>query len=160
VAGPNQRFETDKVIVGCLGVLPLTKWFRDAATSKEAATGSYEKYCEYFKSTDPFQILVDAFNATPDGIQAQETIDSLQRHLTLLLFKSKLQPIGSDKLWMRFETARYKGIIAGDTSLGRILVTLYLPGTEDSADLVVFPKSGAKMDDVYQTIAEWSVDKE
>ncbi len=150
----KERFENDKVILGCLGVLPLTASFPKI---KEPKAETVEAY---FSRTDPYQILVDAFNATPEGIHHQPTHDALQKHLLLLLLKTVLLPVGADKLFLQFETDRHKGILAGDTTMRGIFVNIYLPETKEFANLVILTKTGARMDDVYRCLAQLEIRKE
>ncbi len=144
-------FESDALTIRLLGVGPLTNEFRKARPN-----GS--DYATYFQTTDPYQIVIDAFAARPDQIPAQTTHEALQKHLTLLLLKAVLQPGGSDVHWENFDTGRYRGNLAGDTSLGGIIVLLYLPKVEAFAHLVLFPKDGATMADVYDALGSLIVE--
>jgi len=144
-------FGSDKLTVRCLGVLSLTEELTEEFAKAGAGSTPVN---QYFEKTDPFQILVDSFNARPKDIQAQETFEDLERHLILLLLKAELVPIGSEKHWERIDTGKREGIIAGDTSLRGIQVTLYLPESKEFAWVLIVPKDGGRMDDVYRAIAE------
>jgi len=150
--GQYVDFDSEALTVRCLGVLDLTGEFAKAATD-DSATG------RYLTKTDPFHILVDAFNARPKDIERQASFDDLSKHLTLLLIKAVLMPVGSDKHWERFDTGERRGLIAGDTSMQGILVTLYLPEDRQFADILIRPKDGATMADVYAAIGELKVMK-
>lgn len=143
-------FGSDKLTVRCLGVLSLTGEFAKAGAGNTPVN-------QYFEKKDPFLILVDSFNARPKDIQTQETFEDLNKHLILLLLKAVLMPIGSETLWERIDTGKREGIIAGDTSMRSIYVTLYLPQSKEFASLVIFPKDGVQMDDVYRAIAELDI---
>jgi len=151
--GQYVDFDSGKLTVRCLGVLDLTGEFAKAATDDSALGG-------YFARTDPFHILVDAFNARPKDIERQASFEALNKHLALLLIKAVLMPVGADKHWERFDTGKCPGIIAGDTSMRGILVTLYLPGHRQFADILIRPKDGATMTDVYTAIAELEVSQD
>lgn len=151
--GPNDRFEAAKIVVGYLGATSLTSEIAKA-NDQNAQVDSY------FNGTDPFQILVDAFNATPKGIEDQQTLGDLRKHLSLLLIKSVLQPVGADKSWEVCEAGRHKLIIAGDTSMRGVSVMMYLPETKMSANIVVWPKAGAQMEDVYQAISDLRLERQ
>lgn len=151
--GPNDRFESEKTIVGYLGATSLTNEIAKA-NDKDPKIDSY------FKGTDPFQILVDAFNATPKGIGDQQTLDGLRKHLILLLIKAQLQPVGADKSWEVCETDTRKVIVAGNTSMRGISVMIYLPETRMFANIIVWPKAGAQMNDVYQAISDLRLERQ
>jgi hypothetical protein len=151
--GQYVDFDSGKLTVRCLGVLDLTGEFAKAATD-DSAVG------QYLAKTDSFQILVDAFNARPKDIEQQASIEALNKHLALLLIKTVLMPIGADKHWERFDTDKHPGIIAGDTSMRGIMVTVYLPEQRKFADILIRPKDGATMADVYAAIAELEVSQD
>jgi len=149
VEGRGKRidFHSAKLRVWCVGVLPLVGEIAKGIVGNSA-------FSRYFAETDPFVVLVDAFNARPKDIAEQATFDDLKKHLALLLIKAALIPIGSEKLWERIDTGKRQGILAGDTSQRFILVMMYLPECKQSAEFVVFPKGDAHMDDVYRAIGE------
>jgi hypothetical protein len=148
--GQYVDFDSGKLTVRCLGVLDLTGEFAKAATD-DSAVG------QYLAKTDPFQILVDAFNARPKDIEQQASIEALKKHLVLLLIKAVLMPVGADKHWERFDTGKCPGIIAGDTSMRGIMVTVYLPEHKKFADILIRPKGETTMAEVYRTICELDV---
>jgi hypothetical protein len=76
-----------------------------------------------------------------------------------LLIKAQLMPIGADKHWERIDTRKREGIIAGDTTMRGILVTLYLPEGREFADILIRPKDAANMADVYSAVAKLDVTK-
>ena len=152
VVGQEHLLASDKLSVYIPGVLAPRDMFCE---SKQAV----EAYDRFFATEDPYDVLVDAFNATTAGIKDRRDKRDLQRYLGLLLYKATLAPIGSDKLWMRFETGKFKGIIAGNTSCKGILVTLYLPQTKHFADAAILPGPGATMDDVWRTLSELQMEK-
>jgi len=151
--GQYVDFDSGKLTVRCLGVLDLTGEFAKAATD-DSAVG------QYLAKTDPFHILVDAFNARPKDIEQQASFETLKKHLALLLIKAVLMPVGADKHWERFDTGKCPGIIAGDTSMRGIMVTVYLPEHRKFADILIQPKDGATMADVYAAIAELEVSQD
>ncbi|NLF30004.1 MAG: hypothetical protein GX591_03855 [Planctomycetes bacterium] len=145
--GNHVDFESDVLKVRILGAGPLTGEFRKLPVGASALT-------DYFAKTDPYQIVVDAFNARPEDICRQKTQAALDKHLLLLLLKATLAPVGLDTHWEHIDTPRFRGIIAGDTSRGGIIVTLYLPTTQDFVDLILFPADGATMADVYDALSD------
>ena len=151
-SGDGKMFAADKLSARCFGAAPCNIIFSKSSPDSES-------YNTLFGNENPYDVLVDTFNATPAGIQAQPDKRSLSRHLRLLFYKAQLAQVGCDKLWMKFETGKYKGIITGDTSCKAILVTLYLPDTKEFADLAIFPGKGATMDDVWRTLSELQVEK-
>ncbi|MFW6153652.1 MAG: hypothetical protein ACOC95_00360 [Planctomycetota bacterium] len=144
-------FESDVLKVRILGTGPLTSEFRKRPMAPTEVT-------DYFTKTDPWQIVVDAFNARPDDISRQKTQAALDKHRLLLLLKATLAPIGMDTHWENVDTGRYRGNVAGDTSLGGITVMLYLPETQDFANIVLFPTDGATMTDVYDALANLRIE--
>ncbi len=155
----DKMYATEKLGVWCIGISPFvsefTKPFKGKIASNEGIGG-------YFRSTDPYQILVDTFNATPKAVDDQKTISNLEKHVVLLTLKTALLKIGSDQLLMKFESDKGKGIISGDVSIGHSSVLLYLPETRDIVEFEMYRKRGApkpQMEDVYQAIAELRVDK-
>ncbi len=150
--GDYVDFDSEKLTIRCLGTVFLAEEF-----AKAVPIGSPNH--DYFSKTDPFLILVDVFNASPKDIERQSSFDDLNKHLTLLLIKSVLMPVGADKHWERIDTGTREGIIVGDTSLQYIIVTLYLQETREFADVVIWPKEAATMADVYGAIAELEVSK-
>jgi len=147
--GQYADFDSEKLTIRCLGVLDLTGEFAKAATDDSAVGG-------YFARTDPFNILVDAFNARPKDIEEQASFEALNNHLALLIIKAVLMPVGADKHWERFNTGKCPGIIAGDTSMRGILVTIYLPEHRKFADILIRPKGDKTMAEVYRAI--WELD--
>ena len=152
LTGDYVDFDSEKLTIRCLGVLPLTEGFAQAATD-DSPTG------QYLAKTDPFLILVDVYNARPKDIERQSNFDDLNKHLTLLLIKSVMVPHGADKHWERIDTGRREGIIVGDTSTQYIIVDLYLPEIREFAHIVIWPKNTATMPDVYSAIAELELSK-
>ena len=157
VEGVQKRFENDKVVVGYLGVCALVPDMRKEKVTKEP-TG--ESVAAWFTRTEPYQILTDAYNATPKDIRYQNSFDALQKCLLLLLLKTIVQPIGSERLWTRFEANGRKGFLAGDTTCRGIGVELYLAESRLFANVVILPKPWAKMADVYHTIGQIRIEKE
>jgi hypothetical protein len=114
----------------------------------------------YFRETDPYQILVDAFSVTPAGLEAAGSHAELQKHLYLMVLKSALETIGSDKRWERFEVGGQKGILSGDTKSTCVIVDIYCPQTRQFAALALFPHDGATMDDVYECLAQIRIERD
>jgi hypothetical protein len=143
-----------KVTVRVQGVGPKTASFAAgmAPTSQEVA--------RFFRETDPYEIVVSAFNATPADVLDATDSASLQKGLYLLLMKSVLQTIGSQKLWQRIECGGCKGILSGDTSCIAVVVDLYCPRTKEFATLTIKPGEGASMDDVYRCIGQIRIERD
>jgi hypothetical protein len=144
----NNGFESDRLQVRLLSIAP-----RAPRLSPE--TGPTDDGVRaWLSETDPYDVVVEAFNATPAGIRTQTTRAGLQKHLYLLLLKSLYQPIGSEKLFLRFRTGERKGILAGDLTSDFIIVLVYLPETKEFAELLIAGKPGCEMDNVYRCLGQ------
>ena len=152
LADAKGRFESDKLTLACLGPCRLTP---ESQPAKQAAGDGVKAY---FDRADPYDVLVAALNATPGGIRRQDSHEGLRKHLLLLLLKAELLPEGADRLFLRFQTDRRKGILAGDTTLKRICVNVYLPETGQFANLAIFPKDAADMEDVYRCLGQLRIE--
>jgi hypothetical protein len=150
----DHTFVGRKLKVRMLGVSAKTPSFKPGMTPKNA------EVTRYFRQADPYQVLVDAFSVRPADLAAADSHATLQKNLYLILLKTVLQTIGSDKRWERFEVAQRKGILSGDAASGRVLVDIYCPETKELAALVLFPSAGATMDDVYHCIAQIRIDRD
>ena len=80
--------------VRILGAGPLTSEFQ-----KLPSDGP--DLADYFTKTDPYQIVVDAFNARPDDTSKQKTQVALEKRLLLVLLKATLAPVGTDTHWVK-----------------------------------------------------------
>jgi len=147
----NDAIESDKLQVRFLSVQPRITEFSPAAQPTD------ESLRRWFQNTDPYDVLVAAFNATPAGIRKQTTHAGLQEHLYLLLLKSAHQPIGSERLFLQFRANGRRGILAGDLSCEMIIVLLYLGETKEFAELLISGKEGSRMSDVYGCLGQLMV---
>jgi hypothetical protein len=147
----NDVFESDKLRVRLLSVAP-----RSAEFNRETAPTD-DDVRTWLSEADPYDVLVEAFNATPAGIRTQTTRTGLQKHLYLLLVKSLYQPIGSEKLFLRFRADERRGILAGDLTSEFMIVLVYLPETKEFAEALIAGKAGSRMDDVYRCLGQMNI---
>jgi hypothetical protein len=143
-------FESDHLTVVCLGVGPLGDIFAEVSVEDEATR-------RYFAETDPFQIMVDAYNACPNQVADQESFEDLRKLAALLVLKTMLTPVGTEALWERLESQGRQAIIAGDITTDAILVTIYLPETRETAEILINVEPAATMADVYRAIADLEI---
>ncbi len=115
---------------------------------------------KYFREVDPYQILLDAFNSTPRDIENSSTPAELQKSLYLLLVRTALQPSGADRLWQRIEVRGRAGFLSGDETCKAIVASIYLPQTKQFAELVIKPREGAAMDDIYNCLADLDIQRD
>ena len=155
--GPERSFENCKLTVGYLRVHSLTPEAPEKSAAGKTITDGVR---DYFKSTEPYEILVDAFSAKPADIRQQGSFSALQKHVLLLLLKQELQPPGAERLWKRFEANGRKGMLAGDVACRWVKVQLYLPESRQFGTLAIFPRPGATMDDVYHCLGELHVEQQ
>jgi hypothetical protein len=153
---PNRPhvLEGGRVAVHVFGASIKTPQFRQAY-----APTNDEVQC-YYEQTDPYEILCDAFTATPAQVEAARTHAELQKTLYLLLLRSILQPVGSDKQWLRLEIGGRRAILAGDATCKIIPVSIYLPQTRQFADIGIAPKNGATLDDVYRCLGQLRIERQ
>ena len=108
---------------------------------------------------DQYQVLVAAYNATPGGVDKQGTLEDLTRYRALLELKAVMLPVGSENLFLRFECGGRKGILAGNTNNRAIVVQMYLAESKEFLSMVVVPKPGATMDDIYRALSVLEIRK-
>jgi len=145
-ADANDGFDGAKVTLRCLGVAPRT------ADLQAEYQPSSEAVAAYLAQSDPYDLLVEAFRTSPADISMQTTGDGLQKVLYLLFLKSAYQPVGSEKLFERFQANGRKGVLAGDHTCETLVVLLYLPETREFAELVIGNKGLADMAPVYRCL--------
>lgn len=140
--------ESDRLEVRFLSLAPRSSDFSETAGAADASIR------DWLRRTDPYDLLVEAFNATPTGIREQDSHAGLQKHLYLLLLKSVHQPIGSETLFLQFRAGGYKGFLAGDTTSDLVIVWIYLPDAQLFAELLISPKDRTEMADVYRCLGQ------
>jgi len=153
-ADANDGFEGGKLTVHCAGIAPCLPEFSPQTQPSD------ESIRAYFRQADPYDLLVEAFRATPAGIRNQDSHVGLRKHLYLLLLKSARQPVGSEKLLECFETDRRKGVLAGDMTSESVIALVYLPETRDLAELVITKRNDdVRMSAVYRFLGLLKIDK-
>ena len=115
---------------------------------------------KYFREVDPYQILLDAFNSTPRDIENASTPAQLQKSLYLLLVRTALQPSGADRLWQQIEVRDRAGFLSGDETCKAVVASIYLPQTKQFAELVIEPREGAVMADIYNCLADLDIQRD
>lgn len=145
------KFDSPKMTVFCSGTMDLKGMLIKAPKGNTT-------FDQYIAQINPYQMLVDIFNSRPMDIPQQASMGDLQKHLYLLLIKSELMSMGSDKNWEQIDTGHFKGIIAGNTSSRGVFVDLYLPDKKVFAHMFISPKPGVTpavtMEEIYQVLAE------
>lgn len=153
-ANENLRLAADKLNVVFDGVRSKKPDF----TAHMAP--SNPQVIKYFRHVDPYQMLLDAYNATPRNIQAATTPAELQKSLYLLLLRTALQPNGAEKLWQRLEVRGHRGFLSGDANSTSVIAAIYLPQTKQFAELALEPHDGATMDDIYNCLGELDIQRD
>jgi len=151
--GPGDGFDGAKITIRCTGIVSRTPDFKIEHQPTE------ESVRQYLRKTDPYDLVVDIFNARPAAIRTQATHADLQKLLYLLLLKSAYQPVGSERLFQQFRTDRRDGILAGDQSCEALVALIYLPETRQFAELVIGNKGEVRMDDVYRCLGLLKIEK-
>ncbi|MCD6303909.1 MAG: hypothetical protein J7M21_02985 [Planctomycetes bacterium] len=136
-----------------LRVCPIGAWDINLEFKPRFAP-SRESVRNWLRSSDPYELLTEAYRTTPGDVEAAADLEQLQRKLYLLLLRSILQPVGSNKLWMRFRSGARRGFVAGDTTCRGILASFYLPRTRQFAEVLIIPAADANMADVWQCLTE------
>lgn len=150
----NNAFDSDKLQVRLLSISSRTQELN------EEVRPTRESVRTWYRQTDPYEILVASYSATPAGVRTQTTRAGFQKHQLLLLLKSVRPLIGSEKLFTRFQTDTRKGILAGDLTSEMVLVLIYLPETKEFAELVITGKARCTMEDVTRCIGQAKIRKE
>lgn len=145
--GPNIDFLSKRLHVRYLGSAGIQMNLKDVPDAPD-----------YFKETDPFQIVVDAFRTRPMDVRDAASAAEVRRHYMLLMLKATLMPTGADTHWEEFQRDELRGHIAGDTSLEGISVEIYVPQTQELVMLLLGPQKGASMKDVHCAIAELQIE--
>ena len=142
---PNRPgvLESDRLSVHVLGVGPETPQLAANMAPREP------EVVDYFRQTDPYQILVDAYTTTPADVKASATRPEFEKALHLIMLRSIVQPVGADKLWMRFIARGRKGFLAGDTTCQYVYTSIYLPEGKEFATVTLQPKQGTALDDIW-----------
>lgn len=112
----------------------------------------------YFTQTDPFEILMAVYNARPMGAGDATTLEELNKHFLLILFKTMLMPERANHHWEQFDNGSLRGFIVGDTSDVILNVIVYLPDHRQFFEILLRPKPSSTMDDVYATLAELQIE--
>ncbi len=115
---------------------------------------------KYFREVDPYRMLLDAYNSTPQNIQAATTPAELQKSLYLLLLRTALQPNGAEKLWQRLEVRSRRGFLSGDANSASVIAAIYLPQTKQFAEIALEPHDVATMDDIYNCLGELDIHRD
>lgn len=150
----DHTFVGKKLKVRMLGVASKTPSFKAGMTPNNA------EVTRYFRQSDPYQVLVDAFSVKTTDLAAADSHAALQKKLYLMLLKTVLETIGCEKRWERLEVGQCKGILSGDTTCRSVIVDMYCPQTKEFAGLALFPAAGATMDDVYECLGQIRIERD
>jgi len=108
---------------------------------------------KYLRDTDPYRLLEEAYSSTQADVEKAQTQVELQKVLYLRLLRAALQTHGAEKLWQRIEVRGRKGFLSGDESSKILVATIYLADTKEFAEIVILPRPGATMEDIYRCLS-------